>query len=148
MSNTRTRRPVSDTRPARRSLVELTAAASRAIDNGLLATSGSLMAASPDDQPRLEQAANAPDPTVVVGQATAPIQVAAPKSPSAAASRRGGLVDSDSSAEMMVKIAKDYRNRAFENIKVSLNAALDLAKDFVEPAASKDGDGSSLESNF
>ena len=75
MSNTRPRRPVSDTRPARRSLVELTAAASRAVDDGLLVTSGSLIAASPDDPPRLEQAANAPDPTV----ATAPIAVAVPE---------------------------------------------------------------------
>jgi hypothetical protein len=146
MSNTRPRRPVSDTRPTRRSLVELTAAASRAVDDGLLVTSGSLIAASPDDPPRLEQA-NAPDPTV----ATAPIAVAVPESPSAAASH--GLVDSDSSAEMVVKIAKDYQNRAFENIKVSSNAALDYTKDFVErrvgsEGASKGHGGTGLESNF
>jgi hypothetical protein len=54
---------------------------------------------------------------------------------------------------MMVKIAKDYQNRAFENIKASLNAALDHAKDPVETrvggeAASKDIGDSSLESNF
>jgi hypothetical protein len=54
---------------------------------------------------------------------------------------------------MMVKIAKDYQNRAFENIKASLNAALDHAKDLVETrvggeAASKDIGGFSLESNF
>ena len=147
MSNTRPRRPVSDTRPARRSLVELTAAASRAIDDGLLVTSGSLIAGSPDHPPRLEQAANAPDPTV----ATAPIAVAVPESPSAAASH--GLVDSDSSAEMVVKIAKDYQNRAFENIKVSSTAALDYTKDFVErrvgsEGASKGHGGTGLESNF
>jgi hypothetical protein len=54
---------------------------------------------------------------------------------------------------MMVKIAKDYQNRAFENIKASLNAALDHATDLVETrvggeAASKDIGGFSLESNF
>src|SRR5205085_11072820 len=63
------------------------------------------------------------------------------------------LLDSDTTTEMMVEIAKDYQNRAFENIKASLNAALDHAKDLVETrvggeAASKDIGGSSLESNF
>jgi hypothetical protein len=147
MSNTRPRRPVSDTRPARRSLVELTAAASRVVDDGRLVTSGSLIAASADDLQRLEQAANAPDPKV----ATAPIAVAVPESPSAAASHR--VLDSDSSAEMAVKIAKDYQNRACENIKVSLNAALDYTKDLVErrvesEGASKGNGGAGLESNF
>ena len=46
MSKTRTRRPASDIRPARRSLVDLTAAASRAVDDGLLVASASLIAAS------------------------------------------------------------------------------------------------------
>src|SRR5437899_12454148 len=54
---------------------------------------------------------------------------------------------------MIGKIAKDYQNRAFENIKASLNAASDHAKDLVETrvggeVASKDIGGSSLESNF
>ena len=39
MSKTRIMRPASDIRPARRSLMELTAAASRAIDDALLVTS-------------------------------------------------------------------------------------------------------------
>ena len=67
--------------------------------------------------------------------------------------RNDELVDSDSSAEMMVKIAKNYQNEAFDNIKVSLNAALDHAKDFVETrvrseAASKGNGCSGFESNF
>src|ERR1700739_3927387 len=54
---------------------------------------------------------------------------------------------------MMVKIARDYQNRAFENIKASQNAALDHAKDLVETrvggeAASKDIGGFSLEKVF
>jgi hypothetical protein len=147
MSNTLPRRPVSDTRPARRSLVELTAAASRAVDDDLLVTPGSVIAASPDDLLRLEQAANAPDPTV----AATPIAVVVPESPIAAASH--GLVDSDSSAEMVVKIAKDYQNRAFENIKGSLNAALDHSMDFVEKRVESEGasrghGSAGLESNF
>ena len=53
---------------------------------------------------------------------------------------------------MVVKIAKDYQNRAFEHIKVSLNAALDHAKNFAETrvggeAASKGDGGASLD-NF
>ena len=57
-----------------------------------------------------------------------------------------------STAEMFVKIAKDYQNSAFENIKAGLNAALDNAKDFAETrvgseAAPKDHGGASLD-NF
>jgi hypothetical protein len=53
----------------------------------------------------------------------------------------------------MEKIARNYQNRAFENTKASLNAALDHAKDLAEirvggEAASKDIGGFSLESNF
>jgi hypothetical protein len=149
MSKTRIRRPASDIRPARRSLVELTAAASRAIDDGLLVTSASLIAASPDDPPRSEPAAKTHDRTMVAGQVTAPIPVAVPESLNEAAARSGELVDSDSTAEMLVKIAKEYHNRAFENI----NAALDRAKDFAETRVGSDGalkghGGAVLENNF
>jgi hypothetical protein len=69
----------------------------------------------------------------------------------AAVSRSDELVDSDTTAEMFVKIVKDYQNRAFESVKVSLNATLDHARDFVEPgvrseAAPKDHGGASLDS--
>jgi hypothetical protein len=122
MSKTRIRRPASDRRPARRSLVELTAAASRAIDDGLLVT------ASPNDPPRSEPAAKTHNRTMVAAQVTAPIPVAVPESLNAAAAHNGELVDSDSTAEMAVKIAEDYHNRAFETIKLALDAALDRAK--------------------
>ena len=49
MSKTRIRRRASDTRCARRSLVELTAAARRAVDDGLFVTSAGLIAAPLDD---------------------------------------------------------------------------------------------------
>ena len=139
MSKTRIRRPASDIRPSRRSLVELTAAASRAIDDGLLVTSASLIAASPDDPPRSEPAAKAPDRTMVAGQVPAPIPVAVPESLNKAAARSAELVDSDSTAEMVVKIAKDYHNRAFENIKLTINAALDHARDFAETRVGSEG---------
>src|SRR5712672_19415 len=139
MSKTRTRRPAKDIRPARRSLVELTAAASRALDDGLLVTSASLIAASPDDPPRSKPAAKTGDRTMVAAQVTASIPIAVPESLNAAVAHRGELVDSDSTAEMVVKIAKDYHNRAFENIKLTLNAALDHAKDFAETRVGSEG---------
>lgn len=150
MSKTRIGRPPSNTRSARRSLVELTAAASRAVDDGLFVMSASLVAASADDPPRSEHAAKVSDRTVVARQATVPVPVAVPESLNAAVSRGDELVNSNSAAEMFVKIAKDYQNRAFENIKVSLNAALDHAKDFAETrvgseARSKDDGGASLD---
>jgi hypothetical protein len=153
MSKTRTRRPASDIRPARRSLVDLTAAASRAVDDALLVASASLIAASPDDPPRSEPAAKARDRTMVAGQVTASIPVTVPESLNAAVAHRGELVDSDSTAEMVVKIAKDYQNRAFENIKLTLNAALDHAKDFAETRVGSEGalkghGGAILENNF
>jgi hypothetical protein len=133
--------------------VELTAAASRVVDDSLFVLSGSGITASPDDPARSEHTATTSDHAISARQATAPSAVAAPESRNAAGPRNDEHVDSDSTAGMMVKIAKDYQNDAFENIKGSLNAALDHAKDLVETrvggeAASKDIGGSSLESNF
>jgi hypothetical protein len=133
MSKTRIRRRASDTRSARRSLVELTAAASRAVDDGLFVTSASLIAAPPDDSSRSEQAAKTSDRAVVARRATTSVPVAIPESLNAAVSRSDELVDSDTTAEMFVKIAKDHQNRAFESVKGNLNAALHHAKDLVEP---------------
>jgi hypothetical protein len=153
MSKTRIRRPVSNTRFARRSLVELTAAASRAVDDDLLVRPDNLVDASPDDPPGSEHVAKTSDRTVVARQATAPISVAVPESQNAVVSRNDELADCDTTAAMMVKIAKHHQNRVFENIKVSLNVALDHAKDFAEPrigseVAKKDGRDSSVKSNF
>jgi Phasin protein len=134
MSKTRIGRPPGNTRSARRSLVELTAAASRAVDDGSFVMSASLIAASANDPPRSEHAAKTSS-AIDATQSTAPSPVAVPESLNAAVSRSGELVDSDSTAEMVVKIAKDYQNSAFESIKVSLNAALDHAKDFAETRA-------------
>ena len=150
MSHTQKRRRASHTRCARRSLVELTAAASRAVDDGLFVLSSGIAASNPRSEHTGEKTS---DQTILARQATAPSPVAVLESRNAAAPRKDELLDSDTSTEMMVKIAKDFQNRAFENIKAGLNAALDNAKDLVETrvggeAASKDIGGSSLESNF
>src|SRR3954471_12254033 len=148
MSHTQKRRRASHTRCARRSLVELTAAASRAVDDGLFVLSSGIAASNP----RSEHTGEKPsDQTILARQAMAPSPVAVLESRNAAAPRKDELLDSDYTTEMMVKIAKDYQNRAFE--KASLNAPLNHAKDLVETrvggeAASKDIGGSSLESNF
>src|SRR6516165_4393710 len=150
MRKTRIRRSA-NTRFARRSLVELTAAASGAIDDGLFVLSSGIAASNPARSKHTGEKTS--DQTIVARQAMAPSPVAVLESRNAAAPRKDELLDSDTTAEMMVKIATDYQNRAFENIKASLNAALDHAKDLVETrvggeAASKDIAGSSLESNF
>ena len=148
MSHTQNRRRASDPRCARRSLVELTAAASRAVDDGLFVLSSGIAASNPQSEHTGEKTS---DQTILARQATAPSPVAVLESRNAAAPRKDELLDSDTTTEMMVEIAKDYQNRAFENIKASLNAALD--QDLVETrvggeAASKDIGCSSLESNF
>jgi hypothetical protein len=150
MSHTQKRQRASHTRYARRSLVELTAAASRAVDDGLFVLSSGITASNPRSEHTGEKTS---DQTILARQATAPSPVAVLESRNAAAPRKDELPDSDTSTEMMVKIATDYQNRAFENITASPNTALDHAKDHVETrvgdeAASKDIGGSSLESNF
>jgi hypothetical protein len=147
-SNAQKRRRSSHTRCARRSLVELTLAASSAIDDGLFVLSSGIAASN---LARSEHRGE--NQTIVARQATAPSPFAVLEFRNAAAPSKDELLDSDTNAEMMVKIVKDYQNRAFENIKASLNAELEHAKDLVETrmggeTASKDIVGSSLESNF
>jgi hypothetical protein len=132
MSKSRIKRQASETRSLRRSLVELTAAATLAVDEGLLETSHSLIAAPSDEASRSKQAAITSDHAAVARSAKTAVSIALPESVDAIASRSDEL-DSDSTAEMFVKIAKDHQNRIFESVKVNLNAALDHAKDFVEP---------------
>src|SRR6516165_10465226 len=132
MSHTQKRRRASDTRCARRSLVQLTAAASRAVDDGLFVLSSGIAASNPRSEHTGEKT---PDQTILARQATAPSPVAVLESQNAAAPRKDELLNSDATPELMVKIAKDYQNRAFENTKASLNAALDHAKDIVENQA-------------
>jgi len=150
MSRAQKRQLASHTRCARRSLVELTAAASRAVDDGLFVLSSGIAASNPRSEHTGEKTS---DQTILARQATAPSPVAVLESRNAAPLCKDELLDCDTTTEMMVKIAKDYQNRAFENIKASPNAALDHPKNLVETrvggeAASKDIGGPSLESNF
>ena len=126
MSHTQRRRRASHTRCARRSLVELTAAASRAVDDGLFVLSSGIAASNPRSEHTGEKTS---DQTILARQATAPSPVAVIESRNAAAPRKDELLDSDTTTEMMVKIAKDYQNRAFENIT---EAATEVRADAVE----------------
>jgi hypothetical protein len=108
----------------------------------LLVTSARSIAASPDDPlPSTPAAKTHDDRTTVTGRVTAPPPVGVPESLNEAAARSGKLVDSESTAEMLVTIAKDCHKRAFEDIKVALDAALDHAKGFAETRVGSEGAG-------
>ena len=146
MSKTRIRQPSSDARAARRSLVELTAALSRAVEDGLLVTSASPNIPSAEQPPRLELVTENPAPQRpehrdVAKQVPAPIRTAEPNAPMPQGRRGSERADHDSVAEMVVQIAKDYQSRVLDNIKAGLSAALDHAKDFAEaPAGNEETD--------
>ncbi|UGA44434.1 hypothetical protein HU230_0041170 [Bradyrhizobium quebecense] len=108
MSHTKKRRRASHTRCARRSLVELTAAASRAVDDGLFVLSSGIAASNPRSEHTGEKT---PDQAMLARQATAPGAVAVLESRNAAAPRKDELLDSDATTEMMVKIANLVETR-------------------------------------
>jgi len=112
------RRPASERRPARRSLVELTAVASRAVADDLQASPPGPIALA------IERAAKP--------QAIDEARLAPPEAADAAASESVRLSASDSSADMVAKIAKEFQARALERFRLSMNAAMDYAKGLVE----------------
>jgi hypothetical protein len=122
-------RPRSDMRRARRSLVELTASASCAIDDSSLVLMANPIAAYPDD-PAFPPA-NTHERTTIAGQGTALSSLAVSGSREATACTVEPA-SFDSSAEMVVKIAKQCHNKALENIRLAVDATLDHAKDIAE----------------
>jgi hypothetical protein len=115
MSEPSSRRPPSDRRPARRSLVELTAAASRALHERAPVTPA---APALDRTPRHVQARETS--SIIENRDAKP--EAANREPNAP----------DSSATLAVEIAKDFQARALEDFRLGMNAALDYARDLVE----------------
>src|SRR5881275_38194 len=73
MSHTQKRQRASHTRYARRSLVELTAAASRAVDDGLFVLSSGIAASNPRSEHTGEKTS---DETILAKEATGPTPVA------------------------------------------------------------------------
>ena len=136
MGKTRLGLPPSNHRSGRRSLVELTAAASRAVDDGLFVTSASQLAASADQPPSLGQEAKTT--SIDATQAAAPSPVAGGEAPNVTESRKDELLDTDSTAETFAEIAKDYQNRAFEQMRANLESVLKHAKGFAEKGAASE----------
>ncbi|SRR5579883_1763395 len=117
MTKSRNRPPASAAHPARRSLVELTAAATRSADNAAPATPADATIAAAEQSPHPK---------------------AAPEKPA-----RSDPQSSESAAEMMVKIAKEYQNNVLDTIRDSMNTALDQAKDFAEARHGQQQEGDS-----
>jgi hypothetical protein len=130
------KRPPDERRHVRRSLVELTAVASRVVDDDLPETAPGPIAAAIEGSPRREVAAEAPG---TIAAPTNKARVAEAEAANAAASASDELQTSDSSAELVVKIAKEFQARALEDFGASMTAALNYAKDFVETRARASG---------
>jgi Phasin protein len=121
MRQLRSRPPANDRRPVRRSLVELTEAASRAADEGVVMMPSSLVMISPD----IVDVTPAPARKAVPRKAAPRVAKAATEPPPRAAA----LPQSGSAAEMLAQIAKDQQARALDSIRLGFAAALDYAKD-------------------
>jgi Phasin protein len=121
MGKPRSRQPADVARARRRSLVELTAELSRAVDEGLAMPPGSVTAFL-QDAPQIAQGAAAPM-TVPAQEAASVIvaEVARPEPP--------GRTTTD----LIVDMAKDCQARALDGMKAGAHAALGYAKDLAEP---------------
>jgi hypothetical protein len=146
MSKTRSKLPAEETQPARRSLADLTASVKQAVEDGLLAAPASPVVALAEQPRRLERVTELPERKDGPEQPVASARAAAAQS-TTGASRRRDYAASDSAAEMMVQIVKDYQSRVLTNIKTGLNAALDQAKDFVEAKDTRETTGDVSESD-
>ncbi|MGX1324254.1 hypothetical protein AB7M17_007707 [Bradyrhizobium sp. USDA 377] len=109
MGKARSKLPADVARAGRRSLLELAAEVSRAVDEGLAMPPGSV-AVFPQDEPRIAQEAPAPI------QEAASVIVARPEPPSS------------TTTDLIVDMAKEYQARALDGMSAALNYANDLAK--------------------
>src|SRR5690349_3273675 len=121
MSHTQRRPRASHTRCARRSLVELTAAASRAVDDRLFVLSTGIATSNPRSEHAGETTS---DQTILARQATAPSPVAVLEPRNAAASRKKERADSGGQpqprymrrlTDEAVRLLDDLRNGKLEN---------------------------------
>ncbi|WP_439398365.1 phasin family protein [Bradyrhizobium sp. PMVTL-01] len=124
------RQPAEIARAKRRSLVELTAAASRTIDEGLLGISPGPVAVVRDDGPQVEQTAT---PAQTAAPAGGDGSVAIPVS-AQAASRSARSQDSNgTTTDFAVEIIRDMQARTLETMRAGVHAALDYARDLASP---------------
>jgi len=118
MVKPRSRQPADVARAGRRSLVELAAEVSRAVDEGLAMQPGSV-AVVLQEAPQVAQAA--PAPATVPVQEAASVIVATPEPPGA------------TTIDLIVDIAKEFQARALDDMKTGAHAALDYARDLAKP---------------
>ncbi|WP_246249971.1 phasin family protein [Bradyrhizobium cajani] len=117
MGKPRSRQPADVARARRRSLVELAAEVSRAVDEGLTMPPGS---AFPQDAPPIAHAA--PAPMTVPTQEAATV-AARPEPPAS------------TTTDLIVDIARDCQVRALDGMKAGVHAALDYARDLAKTKA-------------
>lgn len=130
MGKPHSRQPAEIARARRRSLVELTATATRTIDEGLLGISPGPVAVARDDGPQVEQTAKPPAQPAAPAAVNGSVAMLAAK----AAPRSVQFQDSNSAAaDLVVEIAKDMQARALETMRAGVHAALDYAKDLASP---------------
>lgn len=126
MSKTRSKSPANDARAKRRSLVELTEAASRSAEERLLGMSTSLIASSGEDGPQVEQAAPASINVSTAADAMeTPAEAARAVPQPVEVQHSDGTIDT---IDMSVEIVKDMQARVLEGLKVSMHTALDYTK--------------------
>ena len=126
MVKPRSRQPADVARARRRSLVELTAEVSRAVDEGLAMPPGSVTV-FPQDAPQITQAA--PAPMAVPAREAASVVIARPE---ARLEARPEL-PSTTTTDLIVEMAKDCQARALDGMKAGAHAALDYAKELAKP---------------
>lgn len=125
MSKTRSRSPANDARAKRRSLVELTEAASRSAEERLLGMSTSLIASSGKDGPQVEQAAAPASIDVSTAADAMETRAEAARAVPQPVEYSDGTIDT---IDLSVEIAKDMHARVLEGLKVSMHTALDCTK--------------------
>ncbi|MBW7963528.1 phasin family protein [Bradyrhizobium sp. BR 10261] len=112
MGKARSKRPADVARAGRRSLLELAAEVSRAVDEGLAMPPGSVAVAQ--DAPQIVQEEPAPMTFPVQGKAR--VTLASPQPPGS------------TTTDLIVDMAKAYQARALDGMSATFNYANDLAK--------------------
>ena len=141
MGKPRSRPPADVARVRRRSLMELTAAVSRTIEEGLIETPPGPVTVSRDDRPRSEQTMR--PPAVRTPALKTPCRTTAAQKPIPEAvdesvamlssvetsSRPTQFQEFKSTADLIVEVAKDMQACVLDTMKAGVHAALDYTKD-------------------
>ncbi|SFJ87561.1 hypothetical protein SAMN05216525_14038 [Bradyrhizobium sp. Gha] len=132
MGKPRSRQPADIARAGRRSLLELAAEVSRAVDEALAMTPGSINATL-QDAPRIAQVIPAPMP--VPAQEAASVIAAGSEPPDS------------TTTDLIVNLAKECQARALDGMKTGAHAALDFANDLAKDLAKRRLDGTTSDAS-